>query len=104
MRRLSLLGQSSHFLRFNRRTYTMPDSIYSLFSSTHKASYGANSNHAKGDTGSSTHGEQKSELKGPEALSVVLIGPDKPLRETLALAFGAYPLMNVRKISAYPSS
>jgi pilus assembly protein CpaE len=82
----------------------MPDSTLSLFSSTHKESYGASSNHAKWDTGSSTHGEQKSELKGPEALSIVLIGPDKPPRETLALAFGAYPLMNVRKVSAYPPS
>jgi len=82
----------------------MPDSTFSLFSSTDKASYGASSSHATGVTGSSTHGEQKSELKGPDALSIVVIGPDKLARETLAQAFGAYPMMDCPKVAAYPSS
>jgi pilus assembly protein CpaE len=75
----------------------MSDSTFSLLSSAHR-------NHAKEDTGSSTHGEQKSEQKGPEALSIVLIGPDKPPRETVAKAFGAYPLMDAPKVSPYPPS
>jgi pilus assembly protein CpaE len=81
----------------------MPNAIFPLLSSTHKASNGAISNPATGNGGSSTHREQKAEPKGLEALSIVLIGPDKPPRATVAMAFNAYPLMEV-KVAAYPTS
>ncbi|MDR3725628.1 MAG: AAA family ATPase [Terracidiphilus sp.] len=82
----------------------MSDSTYPSSSSTHKASYDAGSNHGKADTGSSTDGEQNPELRGPEQLSIVLIGPDKSALETVALAFDGYPLMDVRKVFSYPSN